>query len=290
MSITYVVREGFAGFGRAKLAAVGSILTMLVALLLLGGFRLVSEIASRAVSGIRERVDMEAFLVEPVSSQKVEQIRKAISEIEGIDSCQIVTKEEAARIFRQDFGEDISSVLDFNPLPPSVKIFLKRDYRTSDRAREISAAVKAVSGVDDVLYRQDMLSYIESGARTLDRIGLILGIVLAISSVFITSNTIRLTIAAQRKAIRTMKLVGASRWLVRGPFIVEGIVQGLVAGGCAAVIYYAILDFVTGLVSGDLVALFRMDYTFYAGLIALGILLGAFGSMISVRRFIGENV
>jgi cell division transport system permease protein len=285
-----MIREGFAGFGRAKLAAVGSILTMMIALLLLGAFHLVSGTTSRIVSGLRERVEMEAFLAEPVSRQRIDEICQKVGSIEGIDHCQLVSKEDAAKIFKQDFGEDITTVLDFNPLPPSLKIFLRQEYRTSDKAKDIRDKVKAVAGIDDVTYRQDMLSFIEQKARTLDRLGLVLGIVLAVSSLFITSNTIRLTIAAQRKAIRTMKLVGASRWFVRGPFIVEGMLQGLIAGLLAAGVFYTLLTFAAGLVPEDLTGLVEADVQFYGSVILLGVVLGLFGSVISVRRFIGEAV
>jgi cell division transport system permease protein len=290
MSIMYMIREGVAGFGRAKLAAIGSIITMMIALLLLGTFHLVSGVASRAMSGIRERVEMEAFLAEPVSRQRVDEISRLACGLEGVDHCQVVTKEDAARIFHEEFGEDISRVLDFNPLPPSVKIFLRPEYRTSDRARSIRDKIKAIPGVEDVTYRQDMLSYLEQGTRTLDTVGLVLGIVLAVSSVFITSNTIRLTIAARRKAIRTMKLVGASRWTVRGPFIIEGLLQGLIAGILTAVTFDVILAFAMGLVPKDLAPFFATGWTFYGGILLLGIALGSFGSLISVRRFISETI
>src|SRR5260221_4451976 len=134
MNLMLAVREGFSGLRRAKLAAIGSVMTIAVALLLLGIFYVVSANTSRLVRSIREKVEMEAFLNEPVTKQRMDEIGKQIRVVEGVDSVQFVSKEDAAKIFREEFGEDISKVLDFNPLPPSFKIFLRDEYRTPAKA------------------------------------------------------------------------------------------------------------------------------------------------------------
>ena len=137
MSILYVVKEGLSGFRRAKLAAMGSIITIVISLLLLGLFYVISSNTSRIVDSIREKVEMEAFLEEPIAKQHVSEIQQQVLAVEGVEKIQFISKDEAAKIFKQEFGEDINSVLEFNPLPPSMKIFLKDDYRTTERADEI---------------------------------------------------------------------------------------------------------------------------------------------------------
>ena len=290
MSALYIVKEGLSGFRRAKLAALGSVLTISIALLLLGIFYVISTNTSRIMESIRERVEMEAFLQQPVSNQRVAEIEREIMNIQGVERVRFISKEEAARIFKEEFGEEINDVLEFNPLPPSFKIYLQADYRTTARAETISQAVKAVGGVDDVIYRKGMLEFIEKQARLLYYIGLGIGILIAISAIFLVSNTIRLTIYAKRKSIQTMKLVGASRWFVRAPFLLEGVVQGLLGGGIAsAVIYYA-TGAAVNYVSEDLAQFILVDARIYALIIAVGLVLGLFGSTVSVRRFIGESV
>ena len=290
MSALYIVKEGLSGFRRAKLAALGSVLTISIALLLLGIFYVISTNTSRIMESIRERVEMEAFLQQPVSNQRVAEIEREIMNIQGVERVRFISKEEAARIFKEEFGEEINDVLEFNPLPPSFKIYLQADYRTTTKAEAISQAVKAVGGVDDVIYRKGMLEFIEKQARLLYYIGLGIGILIAISAIFLVSNTIRLTIYAKRKSIQTMKLVGASRWFVRAPFLLEGVVQGLLGGGIAsAVIYYA-TGAAVNYVSEDLAQFILVDARIYALIIAVGLVLGLFGSTVSVRRFIGESV
>ena len=290
MKFLYVLKEGFSGFRRAKLAAAGSILTIIISLFLLGIFYVTAKNTSRLVESIREKVEMEAFLEMPVTTQRIAEIQKELGTVEGIDRVQFISKDSAARIFKQEFGEDINKVLDFNPLPPSFKLFLKSGYRTTEGAAKIHDRVMQIKGIENIAYRKELLEFIDSRARTLYTIGLVLGGILGISAVFLVSNTIRLTIYAKRKAIQTMKLVGASRWTVRAPFLIEGIIQGIVGGMFAALIIYYLITFAVGLVSKELAGFIQVEISFYLCLVVLGAVLGLFGSTISVRRFIGETV
>jgi cell division transport system permease protein len=290
MSFTYAIREGLSGFQRAKLAAVGSILTITVALLLLGLFYVTSVNTSRILDNLRSKVEMEAFIEEPVSNLRLGELRRVISSIEGIDHVYFVSKEEAAKIFKQEFGEDINSVLDFNPLPPSYKIYLKEEYRSAEKAEIIAQKIRTMQGVDNVIYRKDMLEFLENRSKTLSSLGLVFGALIGLSSIFLVSNTIRLTIFAKRKAIQTMKLVGASRSFVRAPFLIEGILQGIVGGTIASGILYYIVSFVIAFISRELADFIHIEVIFYFAVIVIGGILGLLGSTISVRKFIGDTV
>ncbi|MBI1806472.1 MAG: ABC transporter permease [Ignavibacteria bacterium] len=290
MSTLYVVKEGLSGFRRAKLAAIGSIITITISLLLLGLFYVISTNTSRIVDEIREKVEMEAFLEEPLSKARINQIQQQLLTVEGVDRVQFVSKDEAARIFKEEFGEDINRVLDFNPLPPSFKIFLRTEYRTTHKASNVQSAIMAIKDVEKVVYRKDMLEFIEKQTSVLYLAGLALGILLGISAIYLVSNTIRLTIYAKRKSVQTMKLVGASRWFVRAPFLIEGILQGLTGGIIASGIIYYVIAFATGLISTELAEFIRIDNFFYVAVVGVGVILGLFGSSISVRKFIGDTV
>jgi cell division transport system permease protein len=288
--VLYVIRESLAGFRRAKLAATGSIITIAISLLFLGLFFLISTNTAKIVDAIRERVEMEAFLQEPMDEKRVSDIERQILNIRGVDHVRFISKEEAAAIFKQEFGEDVKGVLEFNPLPPSFKIFLQETHRTSTQADEISKSLRGIPGVDGVIYRREMLEFIEKQTKALNLAGLSLGVFIGISAIFLVSNTIRLTIHARRRSVQTMKLVGASRWFVRAPFVIEGILQGVIGGGIAAGVIYFLLSFAAGIISADLAAFIRIDPLFHLMVVASGALLGLFGSAISVRRFIGEGV
>ncbi|MBI5476836.1 MAG: ABC transporter permease [Ignavibacteriales bacterium] len=290
MSLGYILKEGIAGFGRAKLASIGSIITIVISLLLVGIFYVVSTNTSKLVEGIRQRVELEAFLEEPISRIRISEIERQLKSIEGIEQVKFISKDEAANIFKDQFGEDINNVLDFNPLPPSFKIFLMEGFRTRDKAEGIHKKIMEIKGIQNIAYRRELLEFLDQRVKMLYSIGLALGVLLAISAAFLVSNTIRLTIYAKRKSVQTMKLVGATRFFVRAPFIVEGILQGLVGGVMAALIIYYLLTMAAGFVSQELVDFLQVGASFYLIIITGGIFLGFFGSAISVRRFIGETV
>lgn len=290
MSLSYTIKEGFSGFARARLATFASITTITISLLLLGIFLVISINTSRIVNLLREKVEMEAFLQEPVTRQQTNELRQSILKIEGVKSVIFISKEEAAAIFKKEFGEDITSILDFNPLPPSFKIFLKDDYKISKRANDVYANIKTLKGVDNVIYRKDLIEFLEKRTRIINMIGLIVGIIVGISAIFLVSNTIRLTIYSKRKIIQTMKLVGATRWFIRMPFFLEGVIQGILGGIISCLILYSILVISSAWLTSDLKEFLKIDLFIYALLIIIGMLLGLFGSMISVRKFISESI
>ena len=290
MNILYAVREALSAFRRTKLAAFGSTFTICIALLLLGIYVLISINTQRIIDLLRDKVEMEAFCEEPLSRQRGTDLQKQLADIEGVERVRFISKEEAARIFKEEFGEDVTDVLDFNPLPPSFKIYLKNEFKNSKGADNVFKKVKALSGIDDVIYRKDLLDFIDRRLNVVHVIGLGLGILIGLSAVFLTSNTIRLGIYAKRKLIQTMKLVGATRWFIRLPFLLEGTLQGIFGGVLAAGIIYGLLDIVSRWVSDDLAEFVRVDLTFYTMLLLCGMVLGLLGSIISIRRFIGETV
>jgi cell division transport system permease protein len=286
----YVFREGVAGFRRAKLAVIGSSITITISLLLVGLFYVVSMNTSRFVENVRQKIELEAFLQEPVSRQGINEIQQRIEAVDGVDRTQFISKEDAAKIFKEEFGEDVNSVLDFNPLPPSFKIFLKEGYRTPVNAEQIHATIMKIPGVENITYRKELLEFLEQRITMMYSVGLGLGIILGISAIFLVSNTIRLTIFSRQKSVQTMKLVGASRWFVRAPFLIEGLVQGFIGGVLASIIIYYLMTFFAELISLELAQFLQVDPLVYAAVILGGMALGLFGSAISVRKYISESI
>lgn len=288
MSSWYIVKEGLAGFKRAKLSAIGSALTIATALVLLGSFHVVSTNTSRIIGDIQAKVEIEAFLEQPLRKNSIIELNRQIMSVDGVFRVEYVSKEKAALIFKEEFGEDIHSILDFNPLPPSFKVVLMEGYHTAERVKSIARQIGAIRGIDEVVYQKELLETLEKRTSTVYLIGLSLGVLLGISAMFLVSNTIRLTIYSRRKIIETMKLVGATRWFVRAPFLIEGLVQGLAGGIVAAGVLYVLLSFVSSMVSTELSEFARMRRMDYGLVVAAGALLGLLGSIFSIRRFLGD--
>jgi cell division transport system permease protein len=213
-------------------------------------------------------------------------MQQSILSLDGVETLSFVSKEDAARIFKEEFGEDIGDVLDFNPLPPSFKVGLRPSYRTADLAQTVADRVQAIAGVESVKYRKDFLEILDRRARTANSITLGLGIFISLSAVLLVSNTIRLAIYAKRKIIRTMELVGATRMFIRAPFVLEGVLQGVLGGCVAAAILVLLLGEGIRFVSPELAAYLEIPPTFFALVVGAGAVLGFVGSLISVARFI----
>ncbi|TSA19371.1 ABC transporter permease [bacterium] len=290
MQLTYIFREGFSGFRRAKLSMFAAITTICVSLLLLGTFSVLVLNANSVVESLREKVEMEAFLADYLSPVETSIVRDSIALLPGVREVRYVSKEDAATIFKEEFGEDIHRVLDFNPLPASIKIFLKDGYRTTAGAEGVYEAIKNIKGVDDVIYRKTLLEMLDRRATTFLWLIFGIGLFITISSVFLVANTIRLAIYAKRKIIQTMKLIGATKSFVRGPFILEGLVQGFVGGGLAAAILFLVFEYLAGWISIELAGFVHVKPLYYGVVVAVGCVLGFVGSTISIRRFISESV
>ena len=286
MSLSYTLRESVSGFKWTKLSSVISIMTVSISLLLLGIFAVITINASRFITSLRNKVELEAFLQEPITDEETAGLLRSVEAIPGIATVTYISKDQAAKIFREEFGEDISSVLDFNPLPPSFKITLRDGFKTGAGVRAISEQVSSMKGVESVTYRKALLELIDQRTAAVHNITLGIGVLISLSAILLVSNTIRLAIYAKRKLIRTMELVGATGTFIRLPFLLEGVVQGLLGGVVAAGILYAVLEHSVRLFSTEFAAFVHMEPTFYLIVVAAGILLGFVGSIISVIRFI----
>jgi cell division transport system permease protein len=286
MSLAYTLRESISGFTRTKLSTTISIVTISISLMLLGIFAVITINTSRFIDSFRTQVEMEAFLQEPISRDSVADVIRLVTEVPGVSQVIYISKDEAAEIFKQQFGEDIKTVLDFNPLPPSLKISLDEGYRTAAKAEEIYSRIVALRGIESVIYRKALLEFIDQKAATVHNITLGLGILISLSAIFLVSNTIRLAIYAKRRLLRTMELVGATPGFIRLPFLLEGVIQGAIGGALAAALLYALLEYGLRFVLSDVAQFVRMDSSFYLMVLVAGAALGLVGGIISIVRFI----
>jgi cell division transport system permease protein len=290
MNISFIIREGLGGFRRAKLSTAVSVVTISISLILLGMFTIVTRNAANLVESIRNKVEIEAFLQESLKPSDIDSLRAKILDLAGVDSVTFISKEEAARIFKEEFGEDIHKVLDFNPLPQSFKVALKEGFRNAESADQIQKQIRRLKGIDDVVYRKAILEFIDKRVRTVSLIALGLGILITLSAIVLVSNTIRLTIYSKQQIIETMKLVGATPGFIRLPFILEGISQGFLGGLIASAVIYLLVEVVFPRFAPELTELLSAGYLLYSALIIVGAFLGFIGSLLSIRRFTGESI
>lgn len=287
--LPYFIREGIANLGRAKFAAFASTSAITVALVLIGIFAIVGYEAQVVSNMLREQAgEMEVFIERNTSEEEQEALHARIKTLPGVSDTKYISHQEAARIFRQEFGEEASLFEDPTFLPASVRIEVAPAYATPDSMAAMASTIDTWRSVDEVVFNRDLLVQVAQNRRLISAIGAALGGIVVLASIFLVANTIRLTIYARRLLIRTMKLVGATDRFVRRPFLVEGILQGLLGGGAAAgLVWGGYRLFLQQMDQGPVP--FYLEAALVGGLIGAGVLLGWLGSYFAARRFI-QNI
>ncbi len=288
MSLSYTIREGVAGFKRAKFASVASTSAMAVALVLIGLFLLLSLEANYVSDWLRQRVgELEVFLQDDVDEPLARAMHERARATEGVAETEYISKSRAQAVFREEFGEGSELFFDQPFLPASIKVRVVSDYANPDSLTAMVNLFESWSRVDEVIFNQPLLVKVQQNLNMIRTMGLWLGALVVLASIFLVGNTIRLTIYARRLLIRTMKLVGATDSFIRRPFMVEGILQGLFAAVLATVALVVLFGVISNYVpqvdsagsGGPLLMLI-------GGTLFMGIFLGWIGSFFAVRRFI----
>ncbi|MBT8401403.1 MAG: ABC transporter permease [Rhodothermia bacterium] len=288
MSLSYSIREGVASLRRAKFASAASTSAMAVALVLIGLFLLLSLEANYVSDWLRQRVgELELFLEDDVSESLAIAMHERARNTPGVAETDYISKAAAQAVFRREFGEGSDLFFDEPFLPASIKLRVSSSYANPDSLNALVDHFESWARVDEVIFNQPLLIKVQKNLSLIRTMGLWLGALVILASVFLVGNTIRLTIYARRLLIRTMKLVGATDTFIRRPFIVEGVLQGLLASILACLALFVLYGFVSSYLP-------QMDSTGGSGplfllivaVLMMGIFLGWVGSFFAVRRFI----
>ena len=284
--LPYSLREGFAGFRRAKFAVFTATSAMAVALVLIGLFGLLSYQAQLVTDWLRQRVgELEIYLQDDIDTSMARALHERSQATLGVEEADYISSEEANQIFQQEFGEGADIFLDETFLPSSIKVRVQSNYANPDSMNSLIAEFNSWNRVDEVVFNAPLLAKVQQNLTLINTTALALGAIVILASVFLVANTIRLTIYARRLLIRTMKLVGATDTFIRRPFIVEGVLQGVLAGLTASVLvwgmYTLLARFLPQLSMSTLVIM-----ALVIGITVAGGLLGWVGSAFAVRRFI----
>lgn len=278
----YCLKEGLKGFQRVKLASFWSILTFTISVLLIGSFLLLSLNLQRFVKSIKERLEYEVFIENAFSDSQIEGLRQRIIAIPGVRAVEFISRQDAREVFEEEFGQNILDVLEENPLPASFRIQTEAEYQQADSARKLSQQLSALKGVDEVVYREDVMLLLDKYLKWMVFILLGGGILVCLSSLFFVYNTIRLIIFSRREIIEAMKLVGATPSFIRLPFLFEGFLQAFFGTVLAYAILWGISDFL-----GRQVINFQfISLKYWLIILGGGTMVGLFGSAIAIKRFL----
>ncbi len=290
MSLGYVVKEGIAGISRAKLAAFTSIFSLFIAVLLLGLLSRLGYNGYEVAQSLKKSIDVEVFLMD-LDERTTDELSERLKEEELVQDVTYISKDSAAAVFEKEFGSAGSSLADLKFLPASFKLNIDPNARIS-QVDSLVGQLQSYRGIDEVRFNQKLLKRIESNFETAAMVGGGLGILILLASMILVFNTIRLTIYAKRDLIKAMKLVGATNGFIRRPFVVEGIIQGLIAGLLSIGVMYATFHYLLPEYLPQLGVLewpFGRWYYLCGAMLLLAIFMGFWGSQWAARRFIKET-
>ena len=282
----FLIKEGFRGLGRSGYAGVFSIIIIALSLILIGFGYVAARDTLVMVENIRSQFDITIFVHRNASLTDLENFIEELSYFEEIEKIDYISTDSAAAQFKAEFGEDIFSILDYNPLPPSFTLRLKPQARNLTSIEDLTARIKQYPIVDEVRYRENFLRLLEKYQRLIFIAVVTAFIGLTLISIILASNSIKMTIFSRRNVIATMKLVGATNNFVRAPFLIEGTLEGLIgallASGVIGLLYSFFNNYLQGLTGYQII----VSYRYYLGLLVLGSLIGLIGSMRAIRRFL----
>jgi cell division transport system permease protein len=279
-------REALLSFRRAPLLSALSVTTIAFSLFTVGLFGLVAVNLRQALRGLEERVEIVAFVLRGTPSETIAVASQDISAFPEVKDVNYVSEEEALQRARTELVEfrDAYRDLQVNPLPASIEIRMKEGYRDAASVDRVAQRLRGFGFIEDVRYGREWVQKLDSLRNITGLVGLVIGLAFAAVAVVIIGVTIRLTILQRAREISIMRLVGATNWFIRGPFLLEGALKGLLGGLLSVVLCYAgyilFRDKSGGTLSG--LVFFRPEHM--ALIVLFGVLLGLCGSLVSVGR------
>jgi cell division transport system permease protein len=284
--VKLLTREALLSFRRAPLLSVLSITTIAFSLFTVGLFGLVALNLRQALRGLEERVEIVSFILRGTPSETIAVASQDIAAFPEVQDVNYVSEEEALQRARAELVEfrDAYRDLQVNPLPASIEVRLKDGYRDAAAVERVAQRLKGFGFIDDVRYGREWVQKLDYLRNLTGLVGLVIGMAFAAVAVVIIGVTIRLTILQRAREISIMRLVGATNWFIRGPFLLEGALKGLLGGLLSLVLCYAgyllFRDKSGGTLSG--LVFFRPEHLLM--IIIFGVLLGLAGSLVSVGR------
>ncbi len=266
---------------------VTSVISITLVLFIIGLLGLVILHAKNLSDYVKENIGFSIMIKEDVKEADILAFQKRLDILPYVKSTEYIPKEKAAVILKKELGEDFIGFLGYNPLLTAIDLRLKADYTTVENVVKIEKTLTAFPEVKEVFYQKSLVDLVN---RNINKISLVLlgfSLILLVISIALINNTIRLSVYSKRFILRSMQLVGATRGFIRKPFIIKGIVNGVISsvlalGGLMLVVYFAIQQ-VPELLNIQNMKMYVILVVF---ILLLGILISWFSTYFAVRKFL----
>lgn len=296
-----IVRAGFVGFWRSAYVSLASVFVIMVALFVIGSTMFLDQLLTTSLHSLQEKVDINVYFVPEAAQTDIDAVRSAVAALPDVAQVTYTSREEALANYQErnkndEIAKQALSELDDNPLGANLAILAKETSQYENIARFLEEQRELTAQnpvIDEVNYARnkdsiDKLTQIIGGV---EQASMVIMLALIVASILITFNTIRLAIYTSREEISIMRLVGASNMFIRGPFMLQGMMYGLVAGVFSLLVFYPLLMWLGPLTESffefNLFTYFIANFGYIFGvLVGIGVVLGLVSSMLAVARYL----
>ena len=227
--LLYLISEGFKNVWRHKMTTFTAVFSLFLALYFVGLLAIAGENTKSILQYLRSKYKIEVFFKQDIEYGSAKSISASILKIKGVRSSTVINKDDAVRIFKDQFGEDILAILGYNPLPISAVVNLKRKSDQLLDASPIVNEIKSLEGVEEVRYQGHLIKKIERTYAKIMKYFPFMAMVFVLVAVLVIYNTVKLSIFARKELINSLKLIGATKLFIQMPFIFEGLIDGFLA-------------------------------------------------------------
>lgn len=293
-NVGYLTKEGVRNVWSNRLMSVASIAVLTSCLLLIGVAVMLFANINMALEDVQEQNIIMVYLDDNISEEDINTVGQDIRMISDIESAEFVSKEDAYQSQLESLGDDAKLMegLEENPLPDSYEVYLK----TLDHYDTVQDSLKAIDHVSSVRGNSDLAEQVRQISRAVTIVSIGIIIMLLAVSLFIIANTVRVTMYNRRLEISIMKAVGATNWFIRWPFIIEGVIIGIVSGFVSELLVFGLYELalknignVFSMLGGAAIPFSAYAVKMLIAFILVGILAGAVGSIVSMARYLKEQ-
>ena len=281
-----LLREALQAFRRAPLLSALSVITIAFALYAVSLFGLVAVNLRAALHSVEQRVEVVAYLLRGTPAETIALASQDIAAFPEVKRVTFVSEDEALRLARRELVEfrDAYRDLTVNPLPASLEIELKDGYQNAENTAAVADRLRGYGFVDDVRYGREWIENLDRLRNIAGLVGLSIGIAFAAVAIVIIGVTIRIAVLQRAREIAIMRLVGATNGFIRGPFLLEGALKGLLGGLLAVGLCYGTYQLFRGQVALATSGIIFLSPRLLALGVVFGISIGFGGSAVSVGR------
>lgn len=291
-TIQLFITDAIKSLKRNKTISIASVATVMATLFVLGAFVMILLNVKVGITDVESQVEAKVFLNDNISIDSQKNVLSKLTAIPEVINISFQTKQEALNQWKQQLGskntELLSGMEQNNPLPNSYIVKVK----DPEDITKVESSLKGASGIYEISDGRDIVNKISAVTKTVKWVGGVLLLILVGVSLFLISNTIKLTVYARRREIGIMKYIGATDWFIRWPFIIEGMVIGFCGAVVADIVIYNVYalaynrasTFVSSMMNliDPMYFVTNLSWAFIVG----GILIGALGSILSIRKFL----